>query len=55
MTNQPSPNPLANLKKIFHNRPEVLKMLDIRELDLESLESDAYIREQKKKTYILNL
>lgn len=49
MTNQPSTNPLANLKNIFHNRPEVLKMLDIRELDLESLESDAYIKKQKEK------
>ncbi|PSF34926.1 hypothetical protein C7H19_18130 [Aphanothece hegewaldii CCALA 016] len=49
MTNQHSSDPLTNLKIIFQNRPEVLKMLDIRELDLTGLESEAYIREQKKR------
>ncbi|NEQ74569.1 MAG: hypothetical protein F6K23_16915 [Okeania sp. SIO2C9] len=44
-----SNNPLQNLKMLFQNRPEVLRMLDARELDLSGLESEAYIREQKKR------
>ncbi|WP_199247214.1 hypothetical protein [[Phormidium] sp. ETS-05] len=44
-----SNNPLQNLKLLFQNRPEVLRMLDARELDLAGLESEAYIREQKKR------
>jgi hypothetical protein len=44
-----SNNPLQNLKILFQNRPEVLRMLDARELDLAGLESVAYIREQKKR------
>jgi predicted GTPase len=44
-----SNNPLQNLKMLFQNRPEVLRMLDARELDLAGLESAAYIREQKKR------
>jgi len=44
-----SNNPLQNLKMLFQNRPEVLRMLDARELDLSGLESAAYIREQKKR------
>ena len=49
MSNQNASNPLQNLKGLFQNRPEVLKMLDARELDLAGLESEAYIREQKKR------
>jgi hypothetical protein len=49
MSNRNSSNPLQNLKVLFQNRPEVLKMLDARELDLAGLESEAYIREQKKR------
>jgi tRNA U34 5-carboxymethylaminomethyl modifying GTPase MnmE/TrmE len=44
-----SNNPLTNLKILFQNRPEILKMLDARELDLSGLESEAYVREQKKR------
>ncbi len=44
-----SNNPLHNLKMLFQNRPEVLRMLDARELDLAGLESQAYIQEQKKR------
>jgi hypothetical protein len=44
-----SNNPLQNLKMLFQNRPEVLRVLDARELDLSGLESEAYIREQKKR------
>lgn len=44
-----SSNPLQNLKMLFQNRPEVLRMLDSRELDLANLESEAYIQEQKKR------
>lgn len=44
-----SNNPLQNLKMLFPNCPEVLRMLDARELDLSGLESEAYIREQKKR------
>ena len=44
-----SNNPLQNLKILFQNRPEVLRMLDARELDLSGLESEAYIQEQKKR------
>lgn len=40
---------LQKLKTLFHNRPEVLRILDARELDLAGLESEAYIREQKKR------
>lgn len=40
---------LQKLKTLFHNRPEVLRMLDARELDLAGLESEAYIKEQKKR------
>lgn len=44
-----SNNPLQNLKMLFQKRPEVLRMLDARELDLAGLESVAYIQEQKKR------
>jgi hypothetical protein len=40
---------LENLKILFQNRPDVLNMLDLRELDLAGLESEALINAQKNR------
>lgn len=40
---------LQNLKFLFKDRPDVLRMLDLRELNLAGLESEALIREQKNR------
>ncbi|MDJ1173232.1 GTPase [Roseofilum capinflatum] len=44
-----SSNSLQKLRVLFYDRPEVLKMLDFRELDLSSLEEAAYLQEQKNR------
>lgn len=41
--------PLQNLQNLFQDRPDVLRMLDWRELDLRGLEAEALIREQKNR------
>ncbi|MDZ8082491.1 MAG: GTPase [Nostoc sp. DcaGUA01] len=40
---------LQNLKFLFKDRPDVLRMLDLRELNLAGLESEVLIREQKNR------
>lgn len=40
---------LENMKFIFRDRPDVARMLDWRELDLDGLESEALIKEQKNR------
>ena len=40
---------LENLKFLFKDSPDVLRLLDLRELDLAGLEADALIREQKNR------